>query len=179
MVRISGNYGTHLLPLIACVEKTSGPILELGLGWFSTPYLHYRSVLDGRYVLSVDNDKGWVKRFATSDFAAYHYQNAKHKFGYTKNWEDFLISPPNDYDLWAVVLVDHSPSERRIEEVKRLANLAEYIIIHDSNEKFEKDYHYSKIYPLFKYKRVWDGDQRHATVLSNFHDLKDLWWTML
>jgi hypothetical protein len=46
---------------------------------------------------------------------------------------------------------------------------------YDSNEEHEKTYHYSEIYPLFKFKRVWDKDDRHATVLSNYSDLEDLW----
>ena len=174
-MRISGNYGTHLFPLIATVDSTDGPVLELGLGLFSTPFLHYKCLLDWRKLVSVDNDKGWVKRFATSDFASYHYQSDIHKFVYVKNWKDFPIEPPVGFPRWSVVLVDHSPSERRKEEIKRLANLADYIVIHDSNDKHERDYHYSEIYPLFKYKRIWEGDARHATVLSNFRSLNNLW----
>lgn len=173
MSRISGNYGTHLGPLIACINKSNGDVLELGIGFFSTPYLHYQCLLSKRHLTSIDNEKGWVKRFADSDFACYHYRGEYHDFIFVKDWKDAPIEKQ-----WDVVLVDHSPSERRKEDVKKLANLAKYIIIHDSNENGQskyRDYKYNEIFPLFKYKRVWDKDERHATVLSNFIDLQDLW----
>ena len=76
---------------------------------------------------------------------------------------------------WDVVLIDQTPDLSRKETAKKLANKANYIIVHDSNPEHERIYRYSEIYPLFKYKRVWDKDDRHATVLSNFVDLEDLW----
>lgn len=172
-MRISGNYGTHLGPLIKVMSLTDGDVLELGLGYFSTPYLHYQCLLDKRHLVSYDNDKGWIRRFATSDFYNHMYQGEYHDFKYVEDWAEADIEKP-----WDVVLVDHSPDPRRAIEVKRLANLAKYIIIHDSNESGGKqfsDYHYSDIYPLFKYKKVWDKENRHATVLSNFVSLDDLW----
>ncbi len=171
-MKISGSYGTHLGPLIACVNKTKGDVLELGLGFFSTPYLHYQCLLSDRTLVSIDNDKGWVRKFADSDYNHFLYRRGKHEFVYTRdwNWKDMNIEK-----LWDVVLIDHSPDTERIIAAKRLANLAQYIIIHDSNERHEKNYHYSEIYPLFKYKKIWDKDDRHATVLSNFNDLSDLW----
>lgn len=30
-------FATHIPALLACLECTSGPVLELGSGWFSTP----------------------------------------------------------------------------------------------------------------------------------------------
>lgn len=170
---ISGNYGTHLGPLIKCMSLTSGDVLELGLGYFSTPYLHYQCVLDKRHLTSYDNDKGWVRRFADSDFYNHRYRGEYHDFIYVENWADAKIEKP-----WDVVLIDHTPDERRSIEAMRLKDLAKYIIIHDSNENGKaqfRGYNYASIFPHFKYKKVWDKDERHATVLSNFYDLNDLW----
>lgn len=169
-MRISGNYGTHLAPLIKVMSLTSGDVLEMGLGFFSTPYLHYQCLLSKRHLVSYDNDKGWVKRFSVSDFHNHKYQGPYHEFKYVKNWNDAIIERP-----WDVVLIDHSPSERRIADIARLANFAKYIVVHDSNEKHERDYHYSQIYPLFKFRKTWDKEERHADVLSNFVSLEDLW----
>lgn len=168
--QFSGSYGTHLGALIACINKTSGDVLELGTGIFSTPYLHYTCTIGKRNLLSLDNDKAWIRNYAKSDFAHYLYENEYHKLEYVEDWD----KAPIDKE-WDVVLVDQTPDEARKETVKVLANKAKYIIIHDSNERHEKNYHYSEIYPLFKYKRVWDLDDRHATVLSNFVELNDLW----
>jgi len=169
----SGNYATHLGPLIACVNKTSGDVLELGVGLFSTPYLHYVCTGSKRNLLSLENDKGWLRHFKSSTFMHFLYENEYHKLELVDNYEK---SPLIDKE-WDVALVDQTPDLSRKETVKVLANKAKYIIIHDSNDDRHSRnvYRYSEIYPLFKYIRVWDKDDRHATVLSNFVPLKDLW----
>src|SRR3990167_4525588 len=167
----SGNYATHLGALIACMNRTDGDFLELGMGLFSTPYLHYACTVSKRKLLSLENDKGWARHFKDSNFIHFLYSNEYHQIELVDNYEQ----SPLINKKWDVVLVDQTPDSSRKETVKKLANLAKYIIIHDSNEQHEKNYHYSEIYPLFKYKRVWDLDDRHATVLSNFAELGDLW----
>jgi len=164
-VRVSGNYGTHLAALIKTMSLTDGDVLELGMGVFSTPFLHYQCILSDRKLVSYDNEEAWIQWFIK-----YGYQNKNHEIKYVKEWDDADIERP-----WDVVLVDHSPGHRRIEEVKRLAKWAKYIIIHDANERHDKEYRYSTIYPLFKYKKTWIEDVRHTVVLSNFVDLKNLW----
>ena len=167
---VSGNYGTHLGALIKAVNITSGDVLELGIGIFSTPYLHYQCLVSKRNLVSYDNDASWVKKFAAHPFYHHMYEDPYHKFVAVSNWDDADIEKP-----WDVALVDHNPSERRIVEIRRLADHAKFIVIHDSNEEQERTFHYSEIYPLFKYKKVWDKDDNHATLLSNFVDLADFW----
>lgn len=172
-VKISGSYGSHLAPLIKCMSLTSGDVIELGIGFYSTPYLHYQCLLDKRHLTSVDNEKGWIKTFATSDFAKHRYQGQYHQFIYVENWNDLDLS--KGYD---VALVDSTPDELRKELVKKLAHNTKYIIIHDSNQTGEyryRNYRYNEIFPLFKYRKDWTSEERHATVLSNFVDLEDLW----
>ena len=166
-MNVSGNYGTHLAALIKAMEKTSGDVLELGMGLFSTPYLHYQCMLSGRKLVSYENFKTYAQFFLD-----YGYPNANHEVNLIDDYANAQIDKP-----WDVVLIDQTPDTERVKAVKRLANLAKYIIIHDSNENSKSDsiYHYSEIYPLFKYKTVWDKDKNHATVLSNFHDLTDFW----
>src|SRR3990167_2108264 len=169
----SGNYATHLGALIACVSKTKGDVLELGMGLFSTPYLHYACTGSKRKLLSLENDKGWLRHFKGSTFMHFLYENEYHKLKLVDNYEESPLIQKN----WDVVLVDQTPDLSRKETVKRLANLAKYIIIHDSNDDrhHRRTYQYDEIYPLFKYKRIWDKDDRHACVLSNFVELEDLW----
>lgn len=164
---VSGNYGTHLPALIKAMERTEGDVLELGMGVFSTPYLHYQCILTNRKLVSYENIKKWIQFFID-----YRYECPNHEINFVENYADAKIDQP-----WDVVLIDQTPDSSRVQEVRRLANWAQYIIIHDSNENERNDriYHYSEIYPLFKYKAVWDKDKNHATVLSNFHDLTDFW----
>jgi len=162
---VSCSYGTHLPCLIKAMEKTSGDVCELGMGLFSTPYLHYQCILSSRNLISYENNKDWAQFFLD-----YGYAHKGHKIVVVDDYAHAEIDRP-----WDVVLIDHSPDLRRIEDIKRVASLAKYIIIHDSNGRKDKTYHYSEIYPLFKYRTIWDKDSRHATVLSNLVDLKDLW----
>ena len=164
-MKVSGNYGTHLGCLIKAMSKTTGDVLEVGMGVFSTPYLHYQCMISNRHLVSYENCKPWM-----DFFIKYGYPNENHEINFVEKYSDAKIDKE-----WDLVLIDQTPDSSRREEVKRLANLAKYIIIHDSNGRKENVYHYSEIYPLFKYRTIWDKDSNHATVLSNFVDLTDFW----
>jgi len=57
--------------------------------------------------------------------------------------------------------------------MKRVANNADYVVVHDTDEKNDWYYKYSEYFPLFKYR--WDSKiYPRTTVLSNFKDLKNL-----
>lgn len=164
-MNVSLNYGTNLPCLIKAIEKTKGDVLELGMGVFSTPFLHYQCILQHRKLVSYENFKPWL-----DFFLKYHYPCKNHEIKFVEKYEDADLD-----HAWDVVLVDQTPDDSRIETIKRLANRSKYIIIHDSSEKDEGHYHYSEIYPLFKYRTTWDVDNNHAEVLSNFEDLEDFW----
>jgi hypothetical protein len=54
--------------------KTDGDVLELGLGVFSTPYLHYQCILSKRKLVSYENCKPWMDFFTQR----YGYQDEYH-----------------------------------------------------------------------------------------------------
>ena len=161
----SFNYATHLPCLMKAIEKTTGDILELGTGLFSTPYLHYISILQNRKVVSYENFPEWGRRIID-----YGYQNELHEIHIIDSYD----KAPIDRE-WSVVLIDQTPDSSRSEEIVRLKDLAKYIVIHDANPSNYKVTHYDGIYPLFKYKTDWHGDKNRATVLSNLVDLEDFW----
>ncbi len=162
-VKISFRYGSHIPVLYQVLSKTKGDVLELGSGFFSTPWLHWICTLQKRNLVTMEDNRRWHGWFSI-------YEGKYHKVIRVRDWKDADIER-----MWDVVLVDHSPDFRRKEEAKRLANLAKYIIIHDSNGKYDNVYRYSQIYPLFKYVRTWDKSDPTTTVLSNFVNLDDLW----
>jgi hypothetical protein len=46
------NFGTHTTPLVTAIMHTSGPVLEMGCGDYSTPMLHAILAKQGRFLLS-------------------------------------------------------------------------------------------------------------------------------
>jgi hypothetical protein len=162
-INISMRYSTHLPVLMKVMSLTDGDVLELGPGVFSTPVLHWMCESQGRNLLSIENYYKWYY------ICKQYYQTKLHTHMYVKDWEE---ADKAIRKTWDVVLVDHSPSGRRVEEIKKLANLAKYIVCHDSDPSKDKEYHYSTIYPLFKYRYDFTEADHNTVLLSSFIDLK-------
>lgn len=162
---VSLAYGTHLPCLIKALSKTTGDILELGTGVFSTPYLRYQCMLSNRLLVSYENFESWYKFMLK-----YWTPNDNHEINFIKEYKDAPIDKE-----WDVVLIDQTPDISRSQEAIRLKDKAKYIILHDSNPSNNKVTHYSEVYPHFKYRATWNGDKNSATVVSNFIDLVDFW----
>jgi hypothetical protein len=161
-MEIKKAWGSHLPVLMKVISLTEGDVLELGMGLYSTPYLHW-ACLNKRKLVSYDNDSEIFPSLKKE------YGEGLHEVNFVDDWSKIDIEKP-----WDVVLVDHAPVARRSEEIKRLANFAKFIVIHDSQERDDKTYHYSTIYPLFKYKLVFDKAKPPTTLLSNFVDINNL-----
>lgn len=162
-MRLSVRYGSHLLVLLQAVFRTYGPILELGMGTFSTRLLHDICTLEKRQLVSCESDS----RMRTW---AYRFRSKFHLVHYLSDWDQAPIDVP-----WDVALIDHSPSERRITEIRRLANLAQYLVVHDTDRGFEAKYHYREVFKEFKHSLTWTAVSPHTMVLSNFRSLDNFW----
>lgn len=159
-IRYRCAWSTHMPMLMAVVERTDGPILEIGTGIFSTPYLHWHCFREKRTLVSYENSEKFYDgqlQFA-ADF---------HTINFVKNWDEAKIESP-----WAVALIDHGPEDRRKVEIARLASHAEYIVAHDSERVWRRKYRYDEVYPLFKYRYHFIDVKPNTVVLSNFHDLE-------
>lgn len=154
-------WGSHLPVLMKVMELTNGSVLELGGGLYSTPYLHWSCFPNKRELVTYDYQAKYFNLLK-------NYESDFHKVIMVEDWDKVDIDRN-----WDVVLVDHDPAERRIEEIKRLANLAKYIVVHDTQKREEKHYHYNEIYPLFKYQYKYREVKPHTSVLSNFVDLSN------
>lgn len=167
-MNVSLAYGTHLPCLMKAVENTDGPMLELGTGIFSTPFLRYTAMLQDRKLVSYENFEPWY------DFLLKYYEpNMNHEINFVEKYSDANLQP--EHDSWDIVLIDQTPDSSRAEEAMRLKDLAKYIIVHDSNPSNYKVTGYDKLFPHFKYKIDWMGDNNRATVLSNIINLEDFW----
>jgi hypothetical protein len=156
------KYASHLPVLIRLVGSTTGPVLELGTGAFSTPVLHWMCLPTGRRLVSYD-DNGAYHR------AAKKYRTPWHEVTQVKSWDDAPIAEP-----WDVALVDHAPSLRRREEIRRLAHHARFIVVHDTDWYYEKDYGFKSVFPYFRFNWEFTLIRPRTRVLSNFADPAEL-----
>lgn len=121
------RWGSHLVPLAAALGATDGPVLEIGCGHWSTPFLVRYCGAAGRRLLSVEHDGRWLPQ---DDCLAY----------YKPDWER-IVTPSYDVVLpqlatmkWAVVLLDHWPAGRRAVDALLFRGRAEAILIHDARK---------------------------------------------
>lgn len=154
---MTSPYATHLPLLLRAVAATTGPVLELGIGEGSTPAIHDICTKQSRKIVSYDTDVKWIERYADK------YTSDLHSFRYIARdaWDIADIDQP-----WSVVLIDHRPARRRRHEALRLANLAEFIVCHDTQLEIDRFYRYSTIWKEFKFV-LHSEDVPRTTVLSN------------
>lgn len=163
--------GSHLPVLYKLMNMTEGSVLELGMGLFSTPYLHWACHEKQRRLVSYENKKDFYELFIFNDKRErknnYNYHEIK--FVENNDWDSIDIS-----EHWDIVLVDHNPGPRRKVEIARLVNNADYIVVHDTNGRNDWYYKYTEVYPLFKYRYDFSKVYPFTTVLSNLKDLSNL-----
>ena len=162
--------GSHLPILIKVLSLSDGPVLELGTGLFSTPYLHWACYDAKRKLVSYENKKEFFDTWNYEDKRESNNDYSYHQRILVENneWDKIDIS-----EHWGVVFIDHNPGPRRREEMKRVANNADYVVVHDTDDKNDFYYKYAEYFPLFKYR--WDSKiYPRTTVLSNFKDLSNL-----
>lgn len=154
---------THQTVLRKAVEISSGPVLELGTGWGSTPMLH--ELCKNRLLISVDHDENWICQYEK-------FKGQNHIVLHCKDYSEVDILLRNiDF---SVVLVDHAPAERRIIDIIKMLNVP-YVVVHDTHDPA---YGYELIYDKFKYRYQYKELIPYTSVLSNvatleqFHDLR-------
>lgn len=148
------TWGNHRTLLLLALSLTEGNVIELGAGFDSTPFLEKYCADAKRYFYSYDNSQEWAEKFG-----------AKHVL----SW--------NDCKLWqeecSLLFVDCAPGEVRHEIIALMANKADIIVIHDTEENSAGDYMLDKIWPLFKYRLNLNktGGGAGASAVSNKIDL--------
>ena len=152
-MKLSPAWSTHLPVLSKIMSMSKGPVLELGSGIFSTPFLYWMSKHQNREFHSYDNDPKYAERLVG--------------FGVK------IVDKWNEIDIdnihWGVVFIDHHPAQRRRIDAYRLRNKADFIIIHDSNGT---EYEWEKLYPHFKYQYNYKKARPNTTILSNICEIK-------
>lgn len=148
------------MPLLVKVLSISqGDVLEVGTGMFSTPLLHWLCLDQNRNLVSYESQPKWFDMNKA-------FQSKTHKMFLVDDWGKADIER-----FWSVAFVDHEPAHRRIEEIKKLADYAQFVVIHDTQPEENKWYKYDRVFPLFKYSYTYTKDKPFTTVVSNFYDV--------
>lgn len=166
-------WGSHLPILMKVMSLSKGDVLELGAGLYSTPFLYWLCKDQERKFVSFENDFDWWRM-------VWNIKDVTQETMITRIIEGAVschIADWNDLDLenmgrCSVAFIDHSPSRRRIIDIKALANKADFVVIHDTQRNY-KFCDFKQIYPLFRYRYDYDKSIPHTTVLSNFINLEE------
>jgi hypothetical protein len=153
---------THLRLLAAAAVRTSGDVLELGCGWYSTPLLHEVCRAAGRKLWTFDNQPYWLPPFENLR----HDGHVVRRVGW---WGELYDILPRDLRFGLVFVDQGQPAEREY-AVRNLINRADVFVMHDTEELHA--YGYERTLPLFKY--AWTDlsqKQAHTTVASNTVDV--------
>jgi len=152
------SWTTHIPMLIKTVNATSGPVLEIGSGLFSTPLLHWICKYRNQEIITLEHNPEYY------DFAR-GFQSKLHRIRLIDNLDNLPIDRH-----WGVILIDHEvPGQTRGETAIKLKDHADYIVLHDTED--EEYFGYDKIWGHFKYRYDWKDCPGWTTVISNFKDL--------
>lgn len=150
---------THLnsyTPLLyRALLDTSGPVVECGMGNYSTLLLHDT----GRHVLSYDTHAGWLEKFPVSP-------------KYLLQPNEWLITIKTLKTLASVIFIDQAPGESREGCIAELASGFDGIVVaHDTEPNADFGYKMRQHFPKFKYVVEVQTSGAWATAMSNTVDV--------
>lgn len=132
-------------------EESKLPVGEFGSGFGSTNYLRHHCQDKERGFYSYDNHKEWGERWGSQ---------------FVTDWLNTDLYKPS-----SVVLVDQGPAEDRHQSVFMLKDIADIIIIHDTEPINSGSYQLYKIWNFFKYRINLKSGKIWTSALSNKIDL--------
>ncbi len=170
-------YGGHAVVLFSALYATRGAILELGSGFFSTPTIHNVSAVEqSRDVYTVDLNVEWLARFTS-------LSSPRHRFAFISTrpqpqaFGGITVQPErfNTWDdIWhrefGLVFVDHSPGERRIQDIGIFRNLTDVMLVHDTDNL--KGYHYEPLLSSFPHRYRFKRRPRIASFTDVVSDTR-------
>ena len=112
-----------------------------------------------------DFSKDWLNLFKDLETDLHNFQYIP---VYEDDWE--LNPKPELWDKvgtnvnWSVVFIDHRPGDRRRLDIQRFANIAEIIVVHDTESA---GYDYESVFKDFKYRYNYKRYSTYTTLVSN------------
>lgn len=156
-------WGSHQPLLIHLVNTvTEGDVIEFGIGYNSTPLLHFLCEKQNRNLFSYEFDFEYYKNFK-------HYETDNHKIFFLN--ENKLAN--NEYKLndkhYSIALIDSHPSWTRQYAINYFSSFVDYLIVHDisymKNGIVESDNDYN--FNLFKNVLIFNKINRTSALITN------------
>lgn len=151
------NYTTHISTLLVAIQATEGKVIELGGGQSSTPFLHWVCKAGERKLITYDDNQEYYEY-------EYGFKSPLHAVKKVENWDDVPVEP------CGVLFVDHHPSYRRSIDAIRFKDVADLVVIHDT-ERDDENYRNSEIWPHFKYHYTYKDARPWTSIVSNKIDV--------
>jgi hypothetical protein len=126
--------------LYKALEATKGEIIEMGMGFGSSPILHEYILKYKRELFSYESNLEWFNKFTDM-------RTGWHSVGIVEDWN--VVSKLHEFS--SVVFIDHAPGERRKEDLMLFKPKAEIIVIHDTQPTGAGDYRIRPLFKNFKY----------------------------
>lgn len=172
----NGGFFSHFPFLATAIAKTTGPILECGAGWGSTPLIQYMA--GGRKIVTADTDHAWLDRFSVG------YASPMHQFWHISDpngstealdlmaaWDRFVTNRPEE--RWGLVFLDQAPGEARVPVAGILRGRADLIVAHDleaDEPGAGGNYGWRHLKDMFKYHRIVKRLRPWTGIFSNVMD---------
>lgn len=155
-------WGSHLPALLLAVGSSNGPVLELGVGHFSTPHLHAICGARRRSLVSVDDSPEWAAKFKG-------YNSPNHAV-VCRNYAEFLNETKSE--TWSVAFIDHSPGgANRANAFADLIQHSSYVVVHDYH--LENSDHIAPLLVGLKTARVFNKYNPPTLVASRDYELPE------
>lgn len=154
--QITSNWDSHRPLLWEALEATKHlqlPVLELGCGDGSTPFLREYCNDNNLELFSYDYNKEWAAKFGVP---------------HVSNWDN--IPWRKEY---GVVLVDESPGEHRKISISKLHHV-KVLVAHDTEKAADHGYKMRAELLKYKYSIEYITDGAGAMAVSNFINIT-LW----
>lgn len=150
-ITFSRSWTTYMPVLAKVLSITTGDVLELGTGIFSTPYLHWVCYSSDRKLVSYENN-AFYSNIASQYVDDFH--------------EVYITGAYGEIDIekeWDVVFIDFFETQDRHIPLEKMLDHAKYIVVHDSLP--------SSFPNVSKYRYDYTDLSPGTSVFSNLIDL--------
>jgi hypothetical protein len=153
---ITNDWDSHRPLLHLALQKNNGFVIEAGCGFGSTVLID--KFVDKGNLISYETNEMWFEKM---------YPLIKGAMVLLKKWDDIYLQSCN------LFFCDAAPAEDRILLMDKFKDLAEVIIVHDTEESADYVYHLKDILNTFKYRLDFRPEgMPHTTAVSNFIDVE-------